>query len=121
VTGRPHRHSRCLEGTDWVAFNDLLNDVLDRLGLDADAWSYNREAHGGRYYIRRGRRRRVRYDEAWAAGVFGAFRRWAKAGPDDFEDHCGREAPRSELPEGTPGLAGAAPDEEHPHEAHAHA
>ena len=36
---KDHIHSRCLEGADWVAFNDMLNDVLDKLQVSANVAS----------------------------------------------------------------------------------
>lgn len=63
---RKERKGRWLEGSDWVGFNDGLNDVLDGLEVEADVWSYNREAlKAGRYFIRKGRCRRVDYDSDW--------------------------------------------------------
>lgn len=36
---RKHPINRCLEGADWVGFNDMLNDVLDALGSVCDCAS----------------------------------------------------------------------------------
>lgn len=120
---KPHRSGRWLEGADFVGFNDGLNDLLDQLGVDADVWSFNREAGkltpaglvtgGHRYFIRKGRCRRLDYDSDWqdvpGAGT-GGFFYWVLDGT--FEDYVGREAPRSSYPEGTPGLADWRPEAE---------
>lgn len=86
----PKRKSRCLEGVDWVEFNDLVNDILDSLGVSADVMS-------SACTIRRGRSRRVVY-KADSRGE------WDKLGTNsEYEDWSGRVAPRSKYPEGTPG------------------
>jgi len=100
---RRHRKSSCLEGTDWVAFNDLLNDVLDALGVDADVFSFNRESMCSRYYIRRGTRRLTNYlsDSVIRSGRPIYF--WRENYLADFEDWCDKEAPASTYPDDTPG------------------
>ena len=52
---RRHRKGKWLEGADWVGFNDLINDVLDDLAVDADVGS-------SLVTIRKGRKRCVRYE-----------------------------------------------------------
>ena len=96
--GGKHRLARCLEGGDWIRFNDLVNDVLDcyRSGVDAHVATAVCE-------IRRGRQRRIRYGEYLLepAGTY----EWTRYGLcDDYADHCGVLAPRSKAPAGTPGL-----------------
>ena len=122
---RKHRVGRWLEGADWVGFNDGLNDLFDRMKWRADIWSYNREAVGGIYYIRRGRLRRIDYthNTDYRFGQFIAF--WEKAEQHDFDDHFGRKRPlRSAYPCGTPGLADWRPaiEAKHPElfEVHTH-
>lgn len=89
--GGSDRKAAYLEGADWVAFNDLLNDVLD--DFKADAQVGNSVVH-----IRDGLRRRVRY----TSETYG--RTWRKRGADeDYRDCTGRVANPSEYPEGTPG------------------
>lgn len=39
VLGRPLRSYRYLEGEDWIAFNEIVNDVLDKLKVAALVWS----------------------------------------------------------------------------------
>lgn len=92
-----------LEGLDWIELNYLLNDVLDALGLEADIWSYNREARGGRYYVRRGRCRRVRYGSETEEFYGRIFEHWTEATDADFLDCVGRTPPFPEFPAGTPG------------------
>jgi hypothetical protein len=36
---KPHIKGKWLEGADWVAFNDMINDTLDFLQFDADVSS----------------------------------------------------------------------------------
>ena len=79
-----------LEGVDWVSFNDGINDILDRLGISANVWT-------SICIIREGRSRRV----AYTAQPNGE---WAKYGLT--WNYCGREAPASDWPGGTPGIYG---------------
>lgn len=44
---RPHRKHKFLEGLDWVGFNQMFNDLMDRKKIDCDFFSYNREMRGG--------------------------------------------------------------------------
>lgn len=91
VVGRPgrHRRARYLEGADWVEFNDLINDTLDHLNVSARVWT-------SVCVIREGRDRRIDYDSAQ-----GRQGEWDKRGV--MANYCGREAPRSTYPAGTPG------------------
>jgi len=87
--------TKFLEGADWIGFNDLVNDTLDALGVDADAGSF--------IQIRRGRRRRIRYEYHQRGGV---RNEWDREGLDrHYEDFCGKPAPDTIFPKGTPGLA----------------
>jgi hypothetical protein len=104
---RPHRRERYLEGADWVALDDMINDVLDRHRIAADVWSKGRE-FSGPYYVRRGRCRRTRYGLRVERSGGRNFVLWTA---DEAEagwsaDHYGatRDAPRSEYPAGTPGI-----------------
>jgi len=96
-----------LEGADWIGWNDLCNDALDALEVDADAGSPVCE-------IRRGRCRRVRYDFHEEVKTYEDFlgksekqtNEWDRiGGPDDYADHCGKAPPVTVYPEGTPGVA----------------
>jgi hypothetical protein len=99
---KPERRYAYLEGADWIGWNDMLNTVLDRLGVEAKVWSLNREAIKSYFLIRDGCRRRVCYEyEVVGLNAVG----WAEASDDDFEHWIGKEAPRSCFPDGTPGLA----------------
>jgi hypothetical protein len=102
-TGSAHRHSRCLEGADWVGFNDGLNTVLDLLNVKADVWSYNREAVGNRYVIRRGYLRLAVYQASPFDPVDGQH--WLQPTADDYFDCRQRPHHRSEYPDSTPGAA----------------
>lgn len=114
VNGRRHMKSRYLEGADWIGWNDMCNDVMDKLRVSAEFWSYNRESPGGgKYPMRIGTKRRIRYDEECSFSFGRMFVHWsAQVDAIDFEDHCGKKAPRSEFPEGTPGLADWRPGRE---------
>lgn len=91
------RKGKYLEGSDWVEFNDLLNDVLD--GLHVGAWVRSSVCE-----IRRGTERRISYD-GYLANSFNNEFQWYKQGEDwEYEDHCGSVAPNSEFPLGTPGI-----------------
>ena len=110
---RRHPVGKWLEGADWVGFNDGLNDLLDRLRYDADCWSYNREAMGNTYYIRRGRLRRCNYASDMLHRFGGVVAFWEKDRSHDFVDHYGRKRPlRSEYTPGTPGIADWRPSAE---------
>lgn len=102
--GRPHRHYPYLEGADWVAYNDLINTVLDRLGVVANVRSTV-------CVVRKGLRRRIRYDQYSVTvegyGFTRQFVDWVRVGgPECYEDWCGRKAPPSDYPDGTPGYYG---------------
>jgi hypothetical protein len=94
--GPRHRRRVYLEGADWVAFNDLVNDVLDRLDVSADV--------GSHVAVRHGRRRRIAYHASHADPP--TIAEWEPFGaPSDYADHCGRrDAPPSRFPAGTPGI-----------------
>jgi hypothetical protein len=98
---RKHINAHFLEGADWVGFNDGVNDLLDRHSVAADFWSASMEFRG-RMWIRRGTRRRTCYDCTYGPNNHPSWR----TGRDDggrWGDYCGRLAPRSEYPAGTPG------------------
>jgi hypothetical protein len=85
------RKAAFLEGADWVSFNDMINDILDTLGISADVASLM-------VHIRDGRRRRVVYESAIRAQT------WRKRGADShYVDYIGKGAPPSIYPSGTPG------------------
>lgn len=87
------RMGNYLEGTDWVDWNDRLNDVLDSVGLKADVAT-------AACVVRKGTTRRVQYDSYW----IGNFALWEQFGPvSHYEDWCGKVAPASIYPFGTPG------------------
>ena len=99
--GRPpgrHRHAAYLEGADWVAFNDMVNDVLDDLNVSAEVWSDARNVERG-VSVRHGFRRCVEYQASLAQGGDwlreGVFADWRKR----------KKRRRAKYPAGTPGLA----------------
>jgi hypothetical protein len=97
LINKKHRQSRCLEGLDWVEFNDLVNNVLDSLYLSADVLS-------SQCVMRLGHQRRTHYGMKQQ----GRFATWdIKGHPNDYEDYRGKKAPKSGYPNGTPGLLSA--------------
>ena len=90
------RMGKYLEGLDWVEFNDRINDVLDNLHVSARVYTAVCE-------LRRGFERRHNYDSHIINEWRGLYE-WDKKGEDsDYEDYCGRFAPDSTYPFGTPG------------------
>lgn len=90
---RPHKKSKCLEGLDWVSFNDMINDALDSIGHDGNVAS-------SVCIIRKGRKRRMMYD-------CGGDGDWDKDTDDEFyTDNCGMPPIISAHTEGTPGILG---------------
>ncbi len=97
LTGRKHARHKYLEGADWVSFNDMVNDLLDRLDLDADVRSST-------CWIRKGGKRRTCY--GMVVGVFGHVD-WEPHGDQtEYLDCRLKEAPETEYPTGTPGIFG---------------
>lgn len=86
--------TKYLEGADWIAFNDLLNDALDSIGASADIATFV-------CVVRQGTKRRVRYDYHLDGRNQPEWDREGEA--DDYADHCKKEPPTTEFPEGTPG------------------
>jgi hypothetical protein len=89
--GGRDKKAKWLEGADWVGFNDMVNDVLDTIGVNAHVAS-------DLVVIRKGQERCVEY-----TSTYRRFWQWDKHGR--YENWIGRLAPRSEYPYGTPGLA----------------
>lgn len=90
-TGGKHRKLKYLEGADWVAFNDMINNMLDKLQIKCNAGSSTCN-------IRKGFARRINYTSTDRDGE------WCKKGEaSDYEVFVGKKAPRSTYPEGTPG------------------
>jgi len=105
---RKHMKARFLEGMDWVGFNAMINDMLDKRNVDCDVFSFNREGdvYGGRYFIRRGRCRRILYPYR----TFDRFALWTQVRASyetDFADYCGKNPPALDTAteySGTPGV-----------------
>lgn len=104
LADKNHRHSRYLEGADWVEFNDRVNDAMDRMGVDAKIASA-KSSQG--CIIRKGEKRRIRYDSNTRVGFSPQNYAWIVDydAPEDHWKMCiGEEAPRSIFPKGTPGI-----------------
>jgi hypothetical protein len=89
---RAHRKGAWLEGADWVEFNDRLNNVLDGFGVSANVAS-------SVVVLRKGRERCIEY---YGQPSRGPNAEWAKYGR--YADYCGKVAPASRFPLGTPGI-----------------
>lgn len=86
-----------LEGADWVAFNDLLNDVLDILDVKANVSSTI-------CILRKGKLRRIHYG-SHETGLVNQPYEWNRDEDDsNYEYHCLGGAPDSTFPDGTPGM-----------------
>lgn len=113
---RKHRVYSYLEGLDWLGFFQMLNNLLDRLGASCEVFTYNREASSnGRYYLRRGRLRRVAYPYAYDRGNHWTQDRDDLTDDDVFQDHVGKPPPPYDealLSDGTPGYACYTPADE---------
>lgn len=97
VGGQRHARRNCLEGADWIGLNEMVNDVLDILNLSADVASIV-------CIVRKGPCRRIRYDMFQQNGR-GDMEWYKDGGLMDYEDCRCRDCPKTEFPEGTPGLA----------------
>lgn len=76
------RASNCLEWEDWIAFHEVVNDVLDRYHVDADITTAGADVDRGRLlFCRRGLKRRVRYD--WTEDARDARKRPINYGTED--------------------------------------
>lgn len=88
AVGGPRRKGTWLEWDDWVDFNDLVNDVLDGLRACAEVYSIPPETmdKGKKFYVRRGRARRTRWEWHERATGYGVpIRVWNHGSPDQFE------------------------------------
>ena len=89
----PKRKATYLEWDDWVEFNGLVNDVLDKLKANADVWSLPQDVNG-KMWIRKGTQRRFRYEweddtseKSMMRIAFGnnPIRIWNQGTPDQFQ------------------------------------
>ena len=65
ISCRGHRWANTLEAADWVAFNDMLNDICDAEVIEANIRSQHPKV-----WIRKGYERRIRYRRwRWRSGV----------------------------------------------------
>ena len=92
---KPHKKLNYLEGADWVAFNDLINDILDSLRISANVAS-------SLVIIRKERKRCVNY----TGHALNEFNNGWDKDSGVFQDCIEKQEPvKSEYPEGTPGIA----------------
>lgn len=111
---RPEKRHLYLEGADWVAFNDHLNDILDRMNYSC--WVFSRPLEMTKpLWIRIGRKRRVTYFSEPSRAALLGFRAndvWQPGDEQsDFEDWCGKTCPpRAELADSTPGFNRLVPE-----------
>lgn len=92
--GAPLRKAKYLEGADWVDFNDMINDILDALAVDANVATSVCK-------VRKNKMRRTYY----GSHMRGHFWQWNMDEDDDcYENFIHRAAPNSEYPWGTPGV-----------------
>lgn len=92
----PHNRRCFLEGADWVAFHDMVNDLLDFARVSA-----NVHTQGRRFWIRRGWLRRRCY---WGTNLNTRDAVFDLDDPERYVDNIGGPPLRSEFPEGTPGI-----------------
>ena len=92
---RKHPINRCLEGADWVGFNDMLNDVLDALECVCNCAS-------SLVIIRKQGARCVSY--GGHITLNGIDAEWDKDS-GAFENCIVKKTERAYYPEGTPGFA----------------
>lgn len=88
---RPKPVLKCLEWDDWIAFNDLVNDVLDALGAPTQVWSVPREPplrgqSKRKFWIRKDNKRRTQWDwePEWDRGR--EIRRWDMGSESQFAE-----------------------------------
>lgn len=94
IGGGPSRKAKYLEGADWVDFNDMINDILDALAVNANAASSVCK-------IRKGLSRRSYY----GSHMIGFNYQWNMDEDDGcYENWIHRAAPNSQYPFGTPGV-----------------
>ncbi len=105
-TGRKHPKRNYLEGKDWIGFNHLVNDVLDKLNASWHVFS----SINGRYYCRRSGLRRVAYPISYR---FPDHPDWGDGDELCFADYRGKPSPEICNPnDGTPGLPCHTPEAE---------
>lgn len=108
VQEQTHRHHIFLEGLDWIAFNWLVNNVLDRFSLDANVTS-GALADTRTFYVRKGTSRRMFYEYTYIGDDDRPIPVWINGNEDYFSNYCGKKPPRLSMKDyphllGTPGL-----------------
>lgn len=92
----PHNRRNFLEGADWVAFHDMVNDLLDVAGVSA-----NVHTQGRKFWIRRGWLRRRCF---WGTNLNTRAAVFDLDDPSRYVDNSRGQPMRSEFPPGTPGI-----------------
>lgn len=85
VSSKKKPVSTRLEWDDWVAFNSIVNKVLNRFKANANVWSLPHDVKG-KMWIRKGTQARKRYDWDEKTDAYGrVVRYWNSGTPDQFE------------------------------------
>jgi len=96
--GRKHPKALFLEGADWVDFNDRLNDILDKAGIECkitSMWS--------RWIIRNWDVRRWVYPSVPPRNEFSNYE-WDLRNDEDLFTKGSGKPEVSDFPYGTPGI-----------------
>jgi hypothetical protein len=93
--GAPSRKAKYLEGADWVEFNDMINDILDALRVNANVAT-------AVCIVRKGEKRRIYY----GSHMRGHFWQWNRDDGEHAYEYfiLDEDSPNSEFPFGTPGV-----------------
>lgn len=91
-TGRApeKRNGSWLEWDDWIQFNNLVNDFLDKLPHPSEAWSCPPEQmdKGRKFFFRRNDKPRTQYDWDEKMNRYGqVLRIWNHGTPDQFQTY----------------------------------
>jgi len=108
-----HKVCRFLEGADWVEFNDMMNDALDRHAISCVIFSRPLEIKK-KLMVRKGVMRRTAYNsEPFFRGGMLRGHTWIGDEPGVWADCTGQAPVVAEFPEGTPGIHATAGYNEH--------
>jgi len=85
LNGRKKRTTRFLEWDDWVAFHNVVNDVLDKLHVSADVFTRPMETVGTMYMRKADWGRRTEYDYELGVNNYGrTIQKWNLGTRDQF-------------------------------------
>ena len=90
---RPHKHTTHLEGADWVAINDMVNDILDLHSASASVYT-------SLVIIRKGPARCMEYKPYSLNGIDNEWVRDSGC----FANCIGKIEVHAKYPAGTPGI-----------------